>query len=259
MPKSEVPAYDVPALRKAIQVLEVLAGSEEALGVSEVARLADIPKNMAFRLLVTLDDLGWIHQTDPKPRYQLTLKPFRLFAQLVSRNGLTEACQAPLKWLHQQCHETVYVGVLHENKALNVQVIDGTGTIRVAAEVGSAFDLHCTAHGKVLLAHALEKFQDEYLSTPLTAYTDRTITSGKDMKAELEQVKSRGYALNDEEYGRGLVGVASPVFDAQGKIRAAIGVFTATMNLSIGDIEDRIVPLVKEAAKQASLNSAAQE
>lgn len=253
------PIYDVPALRKAVGVLELLAASEEPLGVSEISRQVEIPKNMAFRLLVTLDDLGWIRQADSKPRYQLTLAPFRLFARPITRHGLTAACHAPLRWLHKNCREMVYVGILHNRQALNIQVIDGVKPIRVAAEVGSTFDLHCTAHGKVLLAHAPEGFRKDTLSGALRRYTAQTVTDPEVLEKELQQIRERGYGLNNEEYGRGLIGIAAPVFDEEGGIQAAMGVFTATMNLSMEEMEREVGPLVMKAAEWASLNSTARE
>ena len=257
--QSTSPNYDVPALRKAVAVLELLAGSEDPLGVSEISRGVDIPKNMAFRLLVTLDDLGWVRAADEKPRYQLTLKPFRMFAGPVNRHDLSTACQAPLRWLHRECKETVFVGVMQNGQALNVQVIDGRKTIRVGAGIGSHFDLHCTAHGKVLLAHADEASREEILAKPLKRYTENTLTNRRSLEDHLEEVKRLGYAVNNEEYGRGLIGVAAPVFDESGQVQAAIGVFLAIMNLNMAEMKKTVVPLVMKAAEWASLNSKADE
>src|SRR3954469_9187446 len=97
--------YEVTALRKSALVLGVLAESDDALGVSEIARRAGIAKNMAYRVLMTLADLGGAEQ-DGDAGFRLTLAPFRLFARPLARASLTVACQQPLRWLHRQTGET---------------------------------------------------------------------------------------------------------------------------------------------------------
>jgi DNA-binding IclR family transcriptional regulator len=244
--------YDVPALRSAVAVLDVLSNAQEPLGVSDVARLANVPKNMAYRLLVTLTSLGWVAEADERPRYALTAAPFHLFSRPFGRASLTAACQGPLRWLQQQTDETVYVGVPHGHQVLNVMVLDGRKAIRVAGNIGELFDLHCTAHGKVLLAFLDDAWREERLRGPLRRYTPRTITSRRALEAHLAEVRVRGYAVNEEEYGAGLLGVAAPVFDHRGTAVAAIGVFAPLTNTSVEELHGRLAPLVREAARRAS-------
>src|SRR3954462_4268665 len=114
--------YEVTALRKSAAVLRALAEGDGALGVSEIARRAGVAKNMAYRVLLTLADLGWAEQEGGGRGFRLHLVPFRLFSRPLERAPLAAACQEPLAWLHQRTGETVFVGIRDGLRAVNVQV-----------------------------------------------------------------------------------------------------------------------------------------
>jgi DNA-binding IclR family transcriptional regulator len=247
--------YEVTALRKSEAILRVLAESDGALGVSEIARRAGVAKNMAYRVLMTLADLGWAEQEGGgRGGFRLTLAPFRLFSRPLERATLTAACQEPLAWLASRTGETVFVGIRDGLRAMNVLTIEGAGNIRVAGRVGSAFELHCTSQGKVLLAGAESEVLARLTAKPLPRHSRATITSPAKLTRHLEQVRRQGYALNEEEMGVGLMGCAAPVVDASRRTVAAIGVFAPTLNVDSQKLRRVVLPAVLEAARRASLN-----
>ncbi|HYE08379.1 MAG TPA: IclR family transcriptional regulator [Planctomycetota bacterium] len=246
--------YEVGALRKSALMLRVLADSEDALGVSELARRAGIAKNMAYRILMTLAELGWVQQEGEGGGFRLTLVPFRLFARPLERATLTTACHQPLRWLGRETGETAYVSVLDGLRAVNVQVIEGGRDIRVSGRVGSAFDLHCTAQGKVLLAAGGDDLLRRVEAAGLTRRTRATITTGKRLAQHLERVRQDGFAINDEEFAPGLVGCAAPIIDTRRAVVAAIGVFATTIAVDVERMRRQLAPLVRKAAEWTSLN-----
>jgi DNA-binding IclR family transcriptional regulator len=247
--------YEVTALRKSAAILRALADADGALGVSEVARRAGVAKNMAYRVLMTLADLGWAEaESGGRGGFRLTLAPFRLFSRPLERATLTAASQEPLAWLAARTGETVFVGIRDGLRAMNVLTIEGTGNIRVAGRVGSAFELHCTSQGKVLLAGAEPEVLARLTAKPLPRHTAATITSPAKLARHLEQVRRQGYALNQEEMGAGLMGCAAPILDPARRTVAAIGVFAPTLNVDAAKLRRVVLPAVLEAAKRASLN-----
>ena len=243
--------YQVSALSKSIVVLKCLAASDEALGVSEIVRRTRLAKNMVFRICQTLCEEGWLESMDPGPTYRLTLEPFHVFSQPLERSNLNEACLEQVQLLQRLTGETIYVSVRDQQQAVNICVRQGSNPLRVAGRLGASFDLHCCAQGKIFLAFS-EQLSADLKSLTLKKYTDKSITSKKELAKELEQVRADGFAINDEEFGRGLLGCAAPIFDQSGTCVAAIGMFATTTNLSTLDFHDRFAPQIKKAAAAVS-------
>jgi DNA-binding IclR family transcriptional regulator len=242
--------YNVTALRKSIAVLGVIKDSSEPLGVSEIARRADVSKNMCLRILETLTDLGWVDQHAASPVYELTLAPFQFFANSRNRTTLLDQALPALKALNRKTGESTYLCVPYQNKALMIHVIKGVKPISVTGEIGASYDLHATAPGKVFLAW--DEATEPSLKRKLKVYTDKTITGGKALRAELNTIRARGYALNKEEYGPGLLGMAAPVFNEDREVIAAVGIFAPTTNIAPEDFEPSYAKAVCEAARAAS-------
>lgn len=245
--------YNVTALRKSIAVLDVIKVSREPLGLSEIARRAGVSKNMCLRILETLTDLGWVYQHTNSPVYELTLAPFQFFAGARNRTTLLDQALPALKQLNRETGESTYLCVLHENMALMIHVIKGIRPISVTGEVGASYDLHATAPGKVLLAWGDEALLQQAVKHRLKSYTAKTITATAALRAELDLIRGRGYALNQEEYGTGLLGLAAPVFNEDRELIATMGIFAPATNIAPEAFEPTFAQAVCEAAKKASV------
>lgn len=244
--------YNVTALRKSIAVMEVVKNSPQNLGISEIARQAGVSKNMCLRILETLTDIGWVEQHPHGPVYELTLAPFKFFAHSRNRITLMDQAYGPLKWLNRETGESVYLAVPYQEQAMIIHVIKGSQPISVTGEIGSTYDLHATAPGKVILAWADKEFIARYLKRKLTVHTQKTLTATADIKTELEKIRGQGYATNKEEYGAGLLGLAAPVFNEDQEVVASIGVFMPSTNIAPEQLEATYSEAVCEAAKSAS-------
>lgn len=244
-------SYEVSALSKSIVVLKCLAQSDSALGVSEIVRRTRLAKNMVYRICQTLCAEGWLEAIEPGPSYRLTLEPFHVFAQALQRVNLNEACLEAVQALQAATGETIYVSVRDRDQAVNIVVRQGSNPLHVAGRLGAAFDLHSCAQGKIFLAYSPQQAADIKLLT-LKKYTDKTIVTKKELALELKRVQADGFAINDEEFGRGLIGCAAPIFDQSQACVAAIGMFATTTNLSTLDFHDRFAPQIKAAAASIS-------
>lgn len=235
-----MPRYDVPAARTAVQLIALLAGSPEPLGVSAIARALTTNKNMAFRLLTTLQEEGWVSASEPGPRYGLTLVPFRIASGPVSRLSVKEAAREPLRALWGELGESTYLGILHDEGVLYIEHHDSVRPVRVAGMVGGHYPLHCTAPGKVLLAHAEPEVLAAVKEKGLARQTEKTITTATRLEKHLAEIRRQGYATDNEEFGRGILCFAAPVFDHRG---AAVG----TVGISVSTVSHTLAGLVKKA------------
>lgn len=251
--KKDGQEYNVTALRKSIAVLGVIKDSQKPLGVSEIARRADVSKNMCLRILETLSDLGWVSQHTSSPVYELTLAPYHFFANSRNRTTLLDQALPSLKELNRKTGESSYLCIPYNDKALMIHVIKGTRPISVTGEIGASYDLHATAPGKVFLAWSDKETQNRSLRNKRKQYTSKTITNSTALQEELKLVREQGFAVNMEEFGPGLLGLAAPVFNEDHVVVAALGIFAPSTNIDPNLFEPTFSLVVCEAAQNASV------
>jgi IclR family pca regulon transcriptional regulator len=108
----------------------------------------------------------------------------------------------------------------------------GQHEIDMGLRVGARLPAHCTAKGKLLLSHLPEEEQREAMKGKLSRHTERTITTKKVMRVELERIRERGIAVNDRELTDELHAIAAPVRDKEGEVVAAVSIAAHTAQLS---------------------------
>ncbi len=239
-----------PAVEASAKIITFLAECEQETGISEISRETGINKNMVFRILNTLEQEGWVYRNEQ--RYSLTLLLFRLASKPISRLALNTAATPILYDLLNKTGESTYLGILHGDKVLYLQHLDGVKNVRVAGRVGGEYGLYCSAPGKVLLAHADKDFIEEYTSGTFEKNTKNTITEKSELLPELESVRKNGYATDKEEFGNGITCVAAPIYDYSGKVIATIGCSAFTANENHAEIIEKNLPHVLSAARQIS-------
>ncbi len=243
--------YVIPAVEKAVGVLECLCASPSPMGVSELTRALDLNKNMVFRLLQTLERQGWIVQGQGA-KYRVSLRPFRHFSQVVDRMDVQQAAKTPLHRLWTDTGESCYLAVRDGARCLFVQHLDSTRPVRVHGQVGGRYRMHCCAPGKVLLAYASASVVEQVISEGLEANTDQTICDPVRLGQVLSQVRDQGFATDLEEYMRGMLCFAAPVFDANMDVAGALGITVLTLHHSLETLLSELASPVLEAAKAAS-------
>ena len=226
-----------PAVDWAVKLIEIIAESDEALGISAMSRIAGINKNMVFRVINSLEAGGWVYCEDPaEKKYQLTMRPFQITRKAADRLSINSTATPFVHALWKRHGESTYLGILKEDKLLYIQHFDSIQDVRIAGTLGGSYDLYCSAPGKVMLAHASDAYIEEYLSLPRTQRTVNTITDSDALRSELCQIREQGYALDREEFGNGIICIAAPIFDASQKAIAAVGCSMSTVNASVDNI-----------------------
>lgn len=251
-PAVRKPKYDAPAVRTALRILEVLSAAREPLGVSEVSRVLGQNKSLTYRLLSTLRDEGWVAAEEPGPRYRMTLVPFQVASQVVRGMDLRAAAAGPLRALWEPLGESVYLAVLHDDACLYLEHLDSRQSVRIAGMVGGSYPLHCAAPGKILLAYGDESLFQRVCDRGLPRRTENTLVRPAALRQELAEVRRRGWATDNEEFGRGILCFAAPVFDHRGSCVAAVGTSVTTIGRTIDDVIRQIGPQVIGAAQETS-------
>ena len=225
----------IQVVDRALQALEELANAPGGLGVTELGRRLGVDKSTAHRLLATLRARGFVRVHPGTQRYTLGLRLAGLGAAAVHGIELTDIARPFLELLRDRTGEAAHLAVLAEGEVLFLAKAAGPGALTVNAGVGTRAPAHCTALGKVLLAGLLgtEELDRVIAQRGLTRHTPRTITAPETLVRHLEEVRQQGWALDDEERDLGLRCVAAPVYDAGGRIVAAVGISGPTSRITL--------------------------
>ncbi len=242
--------YTVPAVEKTFAVLELFAAENRGYTLSEVSRLLRLPVSTTSSLLYTMQDCGYLFR-DEGGHFFLSMKLVTEAYRVLNKMHPREVAQPELVRLTAETGLTSCMAVLDGDQLVWVAKVDGSGHFKLAAQIGRRMYLHHTSTGKALLAHLPEEQVDAIVeSAGLPASTDRTITSSAKLKKELARVRVQGFAVDDQETGIGIRGVASPVFDHDGKLVGSIGIAGAVFQM--GNTWKRHGALVKQTAALVS-------
>lgn len=238
-----VGSANVQSVERAFGLLEILAEGGGELSLSQIAQTAGLPLPTIHRLLRTLVNLAYVRQL-PSRRY--ALGP-RLITLGESASGMVSDWARPfLTRLVEELGETANLSMLDADRAIYVAQVPSRHSMRMFTEVGRRVNLHCTGVGKALLAQLDDTQVAQLLSRRgLPANTPRTITDMPALLAELETVRSRGFAVDDGEQEVGVHCVAVAVVGAPSP--TAISVSGPTTRLT-SEVVQRAVPLLRSAA-----------
>jgi len=234
-------APTVIAVRHAIDILRGFSARAPQQGVSEIARRMGLHKSSVSRLVATLEQDHLLERDRETNRIRLGAGLIGLAAPLLANVKVAEVARPYLAELAQRSGETISFSIWDGAGAVSLEQALGGNAIAHYAPPGRRNPAHCTASGKLLLAHASPGEIEEILSRPLERCTPRTVCDPVKLRAEILTIRSRGYALNAGEFAPDVGAVAAVVRDAGGEIAGAI---TAT------------VPMYRfEAARRAELTA----
>jgi DNA-binding IclR family transcriptional regulator len=241
------PQYRIGSLERALLVLDTLAEVPDA-SVAQLAQLLGVAKGSVFRHLKVLEANGYVQQSPETKRYSLGPRLLYLGHAARSQLRLPELAAPLMTALRDRFDETVHMGVLSRGEVVHVEVVPSTHPVKMAAEVGDRTWAHVSGLGKVLLAWGGDDAVEFVLrERGLPALTDRTIVDRAGLEAELERVRSRGYAIDDEESADGLRCVAAPVRDGRGAVVCALSLSSPAERLSL-EAAEAAAPAVIETA-----------
>jgi IclR family acetate operon transcriptional repressor len=248
MAKAAEMTGDVPALRKGLFVVDLLA-RDGALTMAEIQRRGGLNKTMAFRILRTLREEGYVRHDQETHRFALSYRLMELGATVASQLTVVSVGQPLLDDLRLRFGETANLGVMEGGSIVYVGIAESSHRgLRMAPHVGGRDHLHSTAIGKAMLAYLPQDRKAETLEqVELVAITPNTIIDDEQFCREVGQTRARGYAVDNEENERGARCIGVPVLDSQGVPFAGLSVSGPK-----GRISDELIELIAEALWSAS-------
>jgi DNA-binding IclR family transcriptional regulator len=239
--------YVVEAVAKALDVLETFENSG-GLSLNEISKRIGCNKSRTFRLLYTLAKRGYVHRSADGTRYRLGTKLLERAAN-VHRN-LKDICRGFMLLVQEALNETVNLSVLDDTaNVLYIDIVESSRPFRMTATVGCRLPAHLTSMGKAILASMRvddPKSPDAPILKKLTPRPSRTL--GK----ELEKIRQRGYAIDNEESEPGVACIGVPILDEGGRTVAAMSVSGSRHRILANEkkIADALVMTTKRIAVQ---------
>ncbi|MCW4465729.1 IclR family transcriptional regulator [Glutamicibacter sp. MNS18] len=225
MTRSSTPPRDNrTAVDKAMDLLK--AFGEEAttgVGVSELARRADLSKSTAFRVLASLQANGAVQRAGNAYRLGKMIQDLGMTQESDLHARLRDALTPYLVNLYELTRQTVHLAVLQGTDVVYLNKLYGQLAVRSPSRIGGRAPSYCTAVGKVLLAHT-PAAASAVMNQELFAWTENTITDPDHLARELSQVRQANLGYDREEILMGLNCVGAAVFNASGQAVAALSI-----------------------------------
>ncbi|MCB2228293.1 MAG: IclR family transcriptional regulator [Desulfarculaceae bacterium] len=207
------PYYRIGSLEKGLMALELLA-LQGPLTVSQLAKLLGFNRSAVYRFVATLRDIGYVAQ-EGDGKFRTTLRMFSFGRLVVDRLEIRDLAKHVMLELSAEFGETVNLGCIENNELVVVDLVKSQKPLKSELPPGSRGAAHATALGKAILSFSDEETVSSYIKGygTLTQRTPNTISSIKVFRAELKNIKTQGFAVDDEEWAEGIRCIAVPIFD----------------------------------------------
>lgn len=236
---------------KALRLLTLLGDAPRGMTLSELARQAGYPISTTHRLLSSIAREEFAVLDDER-RWNLGLRMFELGQRVLHARGFAGVATPVLQRITRQTGESTLMSVLEHEQQLYVHYVEGTHQVRITGEPGRRGPLHCTAMGKCLIAFAPRDRREQLLNElELPPVGAKTITDRERFRAEVEEVRRRGYAIADEEHEEGIRAIGVPVLDPGGIAVASISAAAPAFRSSIETMHTYFEPLQQGAKELA--------
>jgi IclR family transcriptional regulator, pca regulon regulatory protein len=255
-----IPALNEPrysqSLERGLAILGCFTPERPVLGIADLAEELGMSRSTTHRYVITLTRLGYLEQ-GARRKYSLALRVTDLGISAMNSTGLYEHAHLYLDELRSRTGFTVSAAVLDGAEILVVDRLRGgrrgQRLIDFDHAPGSRLPAHCTAAGKLLLAHLPDPLQREVLAElELTKRAPNTIKSKTALREELQQLREDNLAVANEELEPGLYAIAAPIRSGTGEVSAAAAMTAHSSMISLEELIDALGPHLISTADRIS-------
>jgi IclR family transcriptional regulator, pca regulon regulatory protein len=255
MPRAGTGPDFIEALARGLDVITAFAPNRPTMSLTEVATAAGLARPTARRILLTLQELGYVRAAGGG--FALTPRVLELGVAYVRSTGLWDVARPHMEELSARTNESCSVAQLDGPDIVYVARVAVPKIVALAVQIGTRFPALQTSLGKVLLAALAPERVEEVLAEPTrSGLVPRWQPDRAERDAELREVRARGWALTDEQLTLGIRSVAAPLRDGGGRVVAALNVNTHAAETPVGHLLDHHLPLLLQAAGEISADFA---
>ena len=243
--------YNITALQRGLQLLQLFKQAEHGLPAAQVSKLSRLPVSTVHRFLVNLEAAGFL-KCGVNGVYHLGLECFAVGQAALGQLDIRRVSLPFLLDLNQQTRETIHLTVRHGLTAVYVEKIDSTEPLRIHSRIGASVPLYCTAVGKVMLGYMSEEEREDALrQIELRRVTANTIGSLQELRTELLRVRKNGHACDMEENELHIRCIAAPIWDHKGEVHSSLSITVPVVRMPVARLR-QLAPLIQDAGLQIS-------
>lgn len=243
----------VEALARGLDVLTCFGPTAMELTVSDVAARAGLARPTARRLLLTLEQLGYVHSDDGV--YSLTTRVLELGTATIAAQGAWDLARPRLIELVRHTGESSSMSQLDGSDIVYTARVPVAKIIALSVHIGTRFPAVATSMGHVLLADLDRDALSHAMRQPSrSGVIPRVVPSSRELDRILKETRDRGWAMSDERLSLGIRSIAAPVRDASGRVRAAMNVTVHAAETSVSTLTKDYLPMLLRAAEAVSVD-----
>ncbi|RXT05226.1 IclR family transcriptional regulator [Ammoniphilus sp. CFH 90114] len=240
---------------KALSLLDLFSPDKTELSLAEIAKLSELTKPTAYRLLSSLETCGFVSKvkySEQDIRYRLGLKLLELGNMVLEQSELRKVALPFMKQLAESMDEAVHLVVVDGEEAVYIEKVDSKQPIRLFTSVGKRSPLHLGSASKLLLAYMNNPQKEQLIENmEFVSMTPNSITSAERLKEELDKILQNGYSISDGEQTLETIGLSLPIKDHTGAVVASLTISGMKSRFN----KERMPILLEETEKAADLIS----
>ena len=247
--------YRVPGLERGLRILAEFSPREPVLGAPELSKRLGIPRTTVFRLLQTLESLGFLERTDRDRNYRLGVAVLRLGFEYLSSLELTDLGLPIIEALRNATGLTSHIVIRDGRDVVFVAKAQSHAPIfsSVTVNVGTRLPAHATTHGQVLMGDlTLDDLRVLYPEPRLERYTPQTPETIEALYERIRDDANRGFAISESSFERGISVVSAPVRNDTGRIVAVITTTIPRHEIDAALLDSGLIDKVRHAADELS-------
>jgi len=259
----------IEAIARGLDVIRAFKPGQPVMSLASVAHASSLPRPTARRILLTLEQLGYIRQVGGQQApghgpglspggFELTPRVLDLGMSYVLSRGLWEIARPHMEALVARTRESSSIAQLDGSDIVYVARVAVPKIVALSVTIGTRFPAMQTSLGKVLLAALPPAEAERVLAEPSrSGITPRWQPDAAERAAALREVRARGWALTDEQLAHGIRSVAVPLRDGDGRVIAALNVNAHAAETPVDVLTGTHLPLLLQAAGSISADWAA--
>lgn len=250
--QAEVPGNTVLALERGLLLLQALA-KEGSATLTDLSLRIGMPPSSAHRILATLQKHDFIDFDEATQEWAIGIEVFSIGSSYLSRTNLVEAAQKVMWPLMEETGETANLAIPDNGDVVFICQIETTNPIRAFFRPGTRSHMHASGTGKALLADLSQRGLEKILQNKgLPEFTPKTLTSPNELFSDLDEIRKRGWAFDDEERYSGMRCVASAIYNSFGQAIAGVSVSGPSVRFQENTVLE-LGPKVRRAAEEITI------
>lgn len=243
-------AYPIQTVVKAIELLEALASGDQAATAPQLSKLLKLNRVRMVGLLETLEGKGLVERDEQLGTYRLGLNAYSMAQRILTNANMLRIVHPVIESLARKHEEMVCFTVLDRDEVFFLDVVDSLHSAKAAEMVGRRFPIFTNAAGKVI--KSLSSF-DLLERVPGRRKKTQAVPDPEKFQQELNEIRSRGIAIDVGGFGEGVCTIAVAIRDYAGKVVGALTLLAPTFRMMQERLEQEVIPSMLEGAELLSM------